>query len=140
MTEISYTPATAVKLPESIIAWKEGKGFREWANNNMPYLQTYINDMLSQVLLDAAKQEEAILIDCLTQHLGRIPTIEDFKECEMVHIPDIGIFSYFFCHKGVKLGHMEKGEMKMGADNDMDFTANKVTVRQEMIFHPHTPE
>lgn len=96
--------------------------------------------MMEQLAIDAAKKEETILLTVLSNYLKRPATLEDAKDCEMVTTPDTPRYCYFFCHKGVKLGYMEKSDFKFINENGTDFAENNYRMYQEIRFIPANHE
>lgn len=103
-------------------------------------MKSFQETMLEQLARDAVKKEEAVLMEVLGNYLKRTPTISDVKDCEMVTTPETPRMCYFFCHKGVKLGYMEKSDFKFTYANNTYFIESKYTIYQEMRFIPTNNE
>lgn len=103
-------------------------------------MKSFQEHLLEQLAKDAAKKEETILMEVLGNYLKRAIAISDVKDCEMVRTPETPRFCYFFCHKGVNLGYMEKSDFKFTYANNTDFIESKYTMYQEMRFIPTNNE
>lgn len=101
---------------------------------------SFQQEVITQVAQDAAAKEQQLLLDALTQYLGRPAVIEDAKDCEMVTTAETPRFCYFLCHKGVKVGYMEKSDFKFSNQNGTDFAENNIRVYMEMRFIPTNSE
>lgn len=117
-----------------MIAFTEPYSMKGSLLKDLPYIKNFQETIMEQLATDAAKKEEMLLTDALRKHLGRLIFVEDAKDCEMVTTPDMPIGCYFFCHKGVKLGYMEKSELKFTNENGTDFVDNNYRLYVEMRF------
>lgn len=141
--ELSATPTKVTPAAEAQF-FKEGKGFREFAKNNIPYLKDVVDGMISaqdfqqnvisHLAMDVAKKEDALLMEVLEKHLGRKPTMEDAKDCQMVRTPEMPHDSYIFCHKGTQLGYLEKSGIERLYDEPLYLNQFKVGIK--MSFKP----
>lgn len=118
----------------------EGIEFTPEVRHSLMKQNDFQQTLMEQLAIDAAKKEETILLTVLSNYLKRPATLEDAKDCEMVTTPETPRFCYFFCHKGVKLGYMEKSDFKFTNENGTDFAENKYRMYQEMRFIPTNNE
>lgn len=78
-------------------------------------LDTLLPSFEQETYAQAVRLEEGLLIKVLTLVLEREPTIEDYKDCEMIY--EVGKHNeYTFCHKRVPLGVIKRGYPEMTAD------------------------
>jgi hypothetical protein len=99
------------------------EGFREELS--------FMNDLVGHMVIEARGKEEELLVEVLQDHLGRLVTTDDFKDCEMKHY-EARPNEYIFAHKGVDLGVVTK-ETRFAYDPG-DFQRNMYKIEQLISF------
>ena len=80
------------------------RGF-EYTPSNIPDVLPIIDfNMSDEIMRQAVKNEEKLLIEILTKALGRTPIEDDFRECAKVSFPNFKPLEYIFTYKNIRLG------------------------------------
>lgn len=82
-------------------------------------------------------KEEQLLVEVLSNHLGRLIVADDFKDCEMIYRQgesDLYIFKY----NGVELGIVQR-ETKLDNFSEPYFSAGHYKVQYLITFTPAKP-
>lgn len=103
----------------------------EFVSEDLKDLREQQAQLSRQMAVTASTKEEQLLVEVLQEHLGRLVTTADFKDCQMKFRCG-NMDEYLFAHKGVDLGVVRR-EIKMDYD-PRDFTKNVYSIQHIITF------